>query len=864
MNSIQINLFVLLIVHILPFIITQLLISAYPFKGREKGTAVKLLCTAANFVLNGLVLFTCTLYLDFGKIVNFACSYQDISRLATSNIVSLAFAVFLGLELRSFVGRYYQDELHFRFSGKCVLLLFLAAVSIILGYFDSHEGESQLEIIEVCRKTSVTGSIYFEDGEEVCYVTLRNNGLLSYELANMYLSDDIDFPKLEPLPRQGSIGPNRIYRYTLKEDALDIKRAGGTVVCLFDQYSRLVDSVEVPALKDDECYIGAHTGWYIMRLTADEVTVAPPVFSQESGFYAEDFSLKLTADPGTTIYYTVDCSDPTEESLMYSRPIRVYDRSSQPNRYRSLKNVQSDYYNVTYNGYDSGKLVDKCFVVRAVAMDSSGNFSDIVTKSYFIGLDEYSDRTVLSLVSDPDGLFSDENGIYVTGAAYDAWYEAEYARLGKKGSIDSTYAPKQNFFQKGKDWERKSNLEVFQNSKLVLDQPVGIRIQGNASRDYYDKRFSIYSRKEYSDSGYFEANLINDYRQHSLFLRQGQGGEIHVICEVAGRDRDVLTTDFILVDLFLDGEYWYSTYLYEKFAEQNIAEKYGLSKDNVVTYRAWKQSDGAEEQGQNPISELWKFIERNDLSEDENYLEYSKMLDIQSYIDWYCINAIILNRDCNEKANSIFWHTVVPENSQEGDTRWRLGLYDMDAGWMGTVGEIDGLSAYEINSFQQWPIYAQLKTNASFCKQFVLTFMDLLNYNFSVDNVVAVMREAGITNERYYERYSRFFENRPQYITPFLAEEFALTGTQETVTISSNISGAPVTLNTISPELRQSNGNYSWSGNYFTDYPVTVTANAPNFSHWYITTSGSVQRLTDATIEIPVSEGGVQIYAAFK
>ena len=42
--------------------------------------------------------------------------------------------------------------------------------------------------------------------------------------------------------------------------------------------------------------------------------------------------------------------------------------------------------------------------------------------------DKYKDRTVISLVSDPDGLFGDD-GIYVTGKAYDREYLAAYADM---------------------------------------------------------------------------------------------------------------------------------------------------------------------------------------------------------------------------------------------------------------------------------------------------------------------------------------------------------------------------------------------------------------------------------------------------
>ena len=853
MSSIRVNLFVLLIIHILPFVITQLLVMQFPFHEQKNARAVKWIATAANLLLNGLVLYGYIRYLAVDTIINFTCSYQDVARLATSNVVALAVAVFLGVELRSLVGRYYREEQSFRLSGVCVLLLFLSSISIILGYFDSHEGLSHVTIIEVCREATVTDSAYFEDGEDVCYVTMANSGPLSFELGDMYLSDDEEDLKGERLPQRGLVEPGGVYRYTMDENALSIDKAGGTVVYLSDQFGTIADSVEVPALQHDESYYYGETGWQIIRLAAARVTIAPPSFSQESGFYDGAFNLELTAPAGTTIYYTINSSDPTDGSYVYSGPIPVYDRSAQANQYRSIRNVQTDYLNQSFTG---DTPVDKCFVVRAIAVDSEGHSSDIVTKSYFIGQDRYKNRTVLSLVCDPYSLFDNEYGIYVTGSAYDAWYQKEYTRVGAHRPIDATDAPTANFFRKGREWERESNLEVFESTQLVLNQPVGIRIQGNASRDSADKRFSIYSRKAYgATSGYFDANLVNDHRQHSLFLRQGQGGDLHVMSQMIGRDRDVLTTDFTEVDVFLDGEFWYTTYLYEKFAEQNIAEKYGLTKDNVVTYRAWKTSEGEEEEGKNPVTALWRFAGGTDLAVDANYQRFSEILDIQSYIDWYCINVILYDRDYSETSNTMYWHTVIAENKQEGDSRWRLALYDMDAGWRGTPGEFEGSYAYEMNSFDQWDIYVALKANESFRKQFVLTFMDLINTNFSIGNIRAIMRELGIVNERY----EMFFENRPRYIVPYLAEEFDLTGTLQSVTISSNLSGTPVTLNTISPELQP-----SWTGSYFTDYPVTVTANAPNFSHWTVTANGETQTFYGETIEVPVSEGGVQIYAQFQ
>jgi hypothetical protein len=136
--------------------------------------------------------------------------------------------------------------------------------------------------------------------------------------------------------------------------------------------------------------------------------------------------------------------------------------------------------------------------------------------------------------------------------------------------------------------------------------------------------------------------------------------------------------------------------------------------------------------------------------------------------------------------------------------------------------------------------------------------MDVANTNFSLSNVEKVLEEYG--EDISYDHY--FFQERPNYIFQYMAEEFDLKGTLETVTLSSNVSGSPITLNTITPEL--SSEDETWSGTYFTDYPVTVTADADGFDHWEVTSGNRAKTYTDLTINVPIDEGGVEIYAVFK
>lgn len=98
--------------------------------------------------------------------------------------------------------------------------------------------------------------------------------------------------------------------------------------------------------------------------------------------------------------------------------------------------------------------------------------------------------------------------------------------------------------------------------------------------------------------------------------------------------------------------------------------------------------------------------------------------------------------------------------------------------------------------------------------------MDMHNNNFSPSNVERVLNSYGYT----LDWKDGYFLKRPIYAVQHLADEFGLSGTPETVELrSSNSEVGSITVNTSTIDL--SSG--SWSGIYFTDYPITVTGPFP-------------------------------------
>jgi hypothetical protein len=141
--------------------------------------------------------------------------------------------------------------------------------------------------------------------------------------------------------------------------------------------------------------------------------------------------------------------------------------------------------------------VPKATVIRAIAVSSSGEASAVVTKTYFIGnnLSDYGNIRVVSLVSDPDNLVSQDRGIMVRGKSSNRW--------------DST--PPYNYRMKGADWEREAYLEIFEGNsrnKASLSTGVGIRVRGGWSRGLGQKSFSVYFKEQYGIKNLKNYNLI--------------------------------------------------------------------------------------------------------------------------------------------------------------------------------------------------------------------------------------------------------------------------------------------------------------------------------------------------------------------
>ena len=558
-----------------------------------------------------------------------------------------------------------------------------------------------------------------------------------------------------------------------------------------------------------------------------------PKFSRLPGFYDREFDLSLSYLPGWTIYYTTDGSIPNESSVQYLEPIHIYDRSNEPNVYRSIPNFTLDWY---YDEIDTTP-VSKGVVVRAVAFGPQGECSDVVTGTYFVN--QSSDGlAVLSLVGDPDDLFGD-NGIYSTGRLYDEWYQGD--RTGEE--------PEANFNIHG--LEVPADAELFLDETLYMSQPVGLRILGASQRAQRFKRMSVISRKQYSGSKVFYKEIFPDKKTHAFGLRSGFENAFSMYLS---QDRDVAYQASFPVRVYLNGEFWYDTYLQERYNETFFRETYGVKSAEFIK--------------QGMTDEITEFLSKNDLSDDSAYREFDRIVDIQSYIDYLCINIYLANADYSDMDNIAMWRSLnINNRNKYADGRWRYCLYDLDleTALIRSESGMEDISDAEYDSFHnmadwsqpvsEWPMFTALKKNENFCRQFVLSFMDMVNTDFDPERVEKLLKDW----DRDITYDNGFFLDRPELITGYMADEFGLTGTPESLKISVNDSHKGIIIvNTCAPELK----NGKWEGKYFTDYPVTLKA-VPKEGYRFARWEGGVASDAD-TIEVTVPEGGISVKAVFR
>ena len=446
----------------------------------------------------------------------------------------------------------------------------------------------------------------------------------------------------------------------------------------------------------------------MLRLGLNAQTVT---FSHSGGFYQNSFSLELTCDEAYHIRYTTNGNTPTENSLLYTTPLVLNE---------SLYST-SNIYTITTTIDELlffPETVKKCITIRACAFDDNENpVGPIKTQSYFInalGCDTHG-LPVMSIAADSADLFDYYTGIFVPGVHFDP--------------NDSYWTG--NYYESGIDWERVVNVEFYESNNSGVNQLAGLRTHGGTARRGPQKGMKLYAREEYGQKRFY----------HKFFTDSPKNSVKHLVlkpfsCQwfstgiqdwICNSMASNIGLEYIASRpevLFINGEYWGIYYVSERPDSHYLEDHLGHNDNDYNVIGNWY---GEAEDGDNTaFLQMMEWLEGADMSDSENYQYLCSLIDINNFIDYYCLELFIANND---------WPANNMRCYQYHNNKWRWIFYDGDDCLQKMDFDVFG-NATSIanpgwpNNLQSTLMFRRLLENDSFTDAFINRFEQLLDENF--------------------------------------------------------------------------------------------------------------------------------------
>jgi hypothetical protein len=339
---------------------------------------------------------------------------------------------------------------------------------------------------------------------------------------------------------------------------------------------------------------------------------------------------------------------------------------------------------------------------------------------------------VINLLIPEKYLWSPDSGLYVIGNNGIKYDECPYTA---------------NYNQK---WEFPAYIEYYENNTLKFSDNVGFRIKGQCSRGNPMKSFGLYWRKEYGNSTLeypmFPDISVTTFKR--LFFRNSGNdfGKSHI------KDASIamIFKDYAKVDyqeykpcvLYLNEAYWGIHNIREMITPHHFQYHYGVDKDHVDLLEGSELHPEADDgSADDYLNDVIAYLQSHDLSMDENYVEFSNLIDIGSYVDNIIINTYIGKSDwpCN---NTKWWRDRTSVNS-----KWRWVVIDndlsfkmeqMDKVW---IGDLYGIPVSEERK-EGFFIFNHLIKNESFIEFFLDRYMFFIDTVFEKKRVERIILES--------------------------------------------------------------------------------------------------------------------------
>ncbi len=722
-----------------------------------------------------------------------------------------------------------------------------------------------------------------EDGNFEDWIEIYNEGgsavnLRGYKLTdNLSIPDKWTFPETSIFPGQYLViwasGKDRAqpgqplhtnFRISADGEPVIFSSPDGEIIDQVDEvrHQTNISWGRLPNGTETFSYLTQPTPGYANEGPGYTSLLQPLEFSHTDGYYSTGFNLTITSpDAGTTIRYTLDGSEPTQDSPVYTIPITIAARNGQSN---TISMIPTNNNSQTGPPYFEGWQppvgeVFKINVVRAKAFHPTAPPERVYTASYIVNNKAAARYTlpVFSLATDNKNLFDDETGIYVHGNH-------------------------QNYFQD--EWERPAHLTLLTKAgDVAFKEDLGIRLHGNTTRSRPRKSFRIVMRGEYGSS-WLNYQLFPDKKtdMYKRFILRNSGNDWDFtifrdgVFQYLAKNLNVETQYYQPAILFINGEYWGIHNIRDKYDDRYIFAKYGIEENEMTILSDNSAYRWGNEQGKAHYDNMVNFIRNNNLANTSNYNQVKERMDVESFIDFQLTHIFVKNTDWPGN-NVLYWRYnregFSPANGVR-DGRWRWMILDTDFGFDLPFTYVPGLGegpSHNTLAFATapsgpfWPnpewstlMLRKLLENTEFRNKFINRYCDLLNTTFRQAHVISAIDSiAGLLApemEEHINRWRRpasiqvwndnvqvlrtFARQRPASQFQHMQQKFGLSGTSTLTVDVSAASHGYVTVNTIDVRpatMGVSKNPYPWSGTYFRGVPMQLEAKPlPGymFSRW--------------------------------
>jgi len=534
---------------------------------------------------------------------------------------------------------------------------------------------------------------------------------------------------------------------SLEEGALHANffiNAGKETIYLSDGNENVIDSIK---LEDQQCdisygrmygntdeigFLPYHTPLepnpaFFAQNKKPEMDWGEVCFSLEGGLYDENIKVELSCDvKGAAILYTLDGSEPDINSFVYSKPIEITDEG-RPNQYTTKKCMlkPSDSTDNSETAYGVN-AVYKATVIRARILKDAKLSSSIQTNTYLINSD-YS-LPIVSLTTDPAGLFDDVEGNYVLGYTYYTMrkYGASVSRMNSNTPIDLA-----------------GHVEIYDTDGSVFEDDMIFSIGGKSSvAKALQKSFNVILDNKKIAGDMFGASDALEYERFTL-----RGTGTGVVNENLYAYPSAFVSNFISDEsvggqksrfciLFIDGEYWGLYSLMEPKGKEYISKRTGIAKKDLTLVMPWKNISDHE------FDVLFDEIWERDFYEVSDYEWLKTKIDMENFMAFVFIETYFGNTDALGKGDHNL-HII-----KEDGGLWQWKIFDFDCTMVDNDNYLKGILeltfgdsvAEEKKNFSAW-LFQRLWRCEEFRSDFMAYAKEKCRTFYTKENVTSAFEE---------------------------------------------------------------------------------------------------------------------------